>query len=140
MARATQATLQQLGPWLDEVRSLGIDGLVEKANGAFYQRRVGILHFHEDADGVAADVKIGGVWRRVPIDANAGKREVISLLEMEYVRRRPAPGGSRGRAALAPRTGVGRHGSERREGRRCEGFVAHAVSRRTLLGTIGVLW
>jgi hypothetical protein len=38
-------------------RRLGIEGLVEKKNGAFYRRRVGILHFHEDEDGVYADVK-----------------------------------------------------------------------------------
>ena len=84
MARATKATLQQLDPWLDEVRGLGIEGLVEKANGAFYQRRVGILHFHEDADGVFADVKVDGQWQRVPVDRAAGKRKVIRLLTATY--------------------------------------------------------
>jgi len=85
MARATKATLQVLDPWLDEVRHLGIDGLVEKANGAFYRRRVGILHFHEDGDGIQADVKVAGVWQRVAIDDPAGKRRVIDLLRTEYV-------------------------------------------------------
>ena len=84
MGRARKVTLQELEPWLAEVRGLGIDGLVEKANGAFYQRRVGILHFHEDADGVYADVKIGGEWQRVQIDRGHGKRTVISLLRKEY--------------------------------------------------------
>ena len=78
--RAKKATLQRLDPWLDEVRGLGIDGLVEKANGAFYQRRVGILHFHEDDDGVYADVKVDGEWERVQIDGAAGRRKVIGLL------------------------------------------------------------
>jgi hypothetical protein len=87
MGRATKATLQQLDPWLDEVRGLGIDGLVEKANGAFYQRRVGILHFHEDPTGVAADVKVQGEWQRVPIDRAAGRRKVVQLLRQEYVTR-----------------------------------------------------
>jgi hypothetical protein len=86
MARATKATLQQLDPWLDEVRALGIDGLVEKANGAFYQRRVGILHFHEDRDGVYADVKVDGEWQRVPVDDRQGKRKVVRLLERSYLR------------------------------------------------------
>lgn len=88
MARATKATLQQLEPWLQDVRGLGIEGLVEKANGAFYQRRVGILHFHEDADGVYADVKVDGEWQRVKIDRGRGKNTVLRLLRNEYGRRR----------------------------------------------------
>ena len=87
MARAKKTTLQQLDAWLDDVRALGIDGLVEKANGAFYQRRNGILHFHEDADGVYADVKVGGEWQRVQIDRAPGKRRVVTLLRKEYVER-----------------------------------------------------
>ena len=85
MARAKQTTLRELEPWLREVRALGIDALVEKANGAFYQRRVGILHFHEDADGVYADVKVAGEWQRVQIDRTPGKRKVLRLLRDEYV-------------------------------------------------------
>jgi hypothetical protein len=84
MGRATKATLAALDPWLAEVRALGIPGLVEKANGAFYQRRNGILHFHEDADGVYADVKVDGEWQRVAIGAAAGKRNVIRLLRGAY--------------------------------------------------------
>jgi hypothetical protein len=84
MARARKVTLQKLEPWLDSVRGIGIDGLVEKANGAFYQRRVGILHFHEDDGGVYADVKVRGEWQRVQIDRAEGKRRVIELLTREY--------------------------------------------------------
>ena len=67
---------------------MGIDGLIEKANGAFYQRRVGILHFHEDAEGVYADVKISGDWRRVEIDRADGRRRVLDLLRREYGEKR----------------------------------------------------
>jgi hypothetical protein len=88
MARATKATLQELDPWLEVVRGLGIHGLVEKANGAFYRGRVGILHFHEDDDGVHADVKVDGEWQRVQIDRGHGKRTVLALLRREYVGRR----------------------------------------------------
>lgn len=86
MSRARKATLEQLEPWLEQVRTLAIDGLVEKANGAFYQRRNGILHFHEDADGVYADVKVAGDWTRVQIDRGQGKRRVLALLRKEYVK------------------------------------------------------
>jgi hypothetical protein len=84
VGRATKATLQALDPWLDEVRRLGIDGLVEKANGAFYQRRNPILHFHEFPEGVHADVKIAGEWQRVRVDGAAGRRRVVHLLRTEY--------------------------------------------------------
>ena len=90
MARARKVTLQRLDPWLDEVRGLAIDGLLEKANGAFYKRRIGILHFHELGDGVYADVKIRGEWQRVAIDDEQGRRSVIDLLRAEYVV--PTPG------------------------------------------------
>ena len=83
--RAKQVTLEALEPWFVDVRALGIPGLVEKANGAFYQRRNGILHFHEDGDGVYADVKVAGEWERVGIDTAAGKRKVLSMLRQEYV-------------------------------------------------------
>ena len=85
MARARKATLEALEPFLEEVRALGIEGLVEKANGAFYQRRNGILHFHEDADGIHADVKVHDQWERVRIDRGHGKRRVLSMLRKEYL-------------------------------------------------------
>lgn len=84
VSRATKTTLAQLAPLLDEVRAIGIDGLIEKANGAFYQRRNGILHFHEDRDGVHADVKVGGEWQRVRVDRGPGKRTVVAILRKHY--------------------------------------------------------
>lgn len=77
-------TLEQLRPFLDDVHAVGIDGLIEKANGAFYQRRNPILHFHEDAEGVYADVKVSGAWERVQVDRGQGKRRVIGILRREY--------------------------------------------------------
>ena len=78
MRRARKATLDRLEPWLDEVRELGIDGLIEKANRAYYQRRVAILHFHEDEAGVYADMKVEGDRQRVQVDDDRGKRRVGS--------------------------------------------------------------
>lgn len=82
--RARKGTIETLAPLLEQVRALGIDGLVEKANGAFYQRRNGILHFHEDVTGVQADVKVDGVWQRVDITNAAGKQRVLRLLRRAY--------------------------------------------------------
>ena len=83
--RATKASLVRLEPLLAQVRGLGIDGLVEKANGAFYRRRTAILHFHEDSEGVYADVKVAGDWHRVTIAVAAGDREVLALLRGEHL-------------------------------------------------------
>jgi hypothetical protein len=86
VSRAKKATLQLLEPFLGEVRGLGIPNLVEKANGAFYQRRNGILHFHEDATGIQADVKVDGDWQRVEaVETAAGKRAVLNLLRRAYL-------------------------------------------------------
>ena len=84
MGRATKSTLESLAPFLDDVRAIGIDGLVEKANGAFYVRRTPVLHFHEDQDGVHADVKVDGDWQRVQLDRGHGKRTVLALLRRHY--------------------------------------------------------
>ena len=83
--RATKASLELLEPLLAEVRTLGIDGLIEKANGAFYRRRSAILHFHEDAEGVYADVKVEGDWHRVTVGCPGGDREVLALLRGEHL-------------------------------------------------------
>ena len=84
MGRATKDTIAALAPLYDEVRSLGITGLEVKANGAVYQRRNGILHFHEDATGVQADVKVEGEWQRIEVNNAAGRRRVVSLLRRHY--------------------------------------------------------
>jgi hypothetical protein len=84
MGRAKKVTIDALAPLYDEVRALGIDGLVVKANGAVYQKRNGILHFHEDATGVQADVKVGAAWERIEVNDAAGKRKVVALLRRHY--------------------------------------------------------
>ena len=84
MGRATKQTIESLAALYDEVRALDIDGLIVKANGAVYQKRNGILHFHEDATGVQADVKVDGVWHRVEANDAAGKRRIVALLRRHY--------------------------------------------------------
>jgi hypothetical protein len=56
MKHATAATLAALQPVLDELRGLG--RLVERTPGAFYLRSKAFLHFHEDASGLYADLKL----------------------------------------------------------------------------------
>ena len=56
MKHAGPATLQALAPLLARVRAL--PGLVERTPGCFYLGAKAFLHFHEDASGTHADVKL----------------------------------------------------------------------------------
>jgi hypothetical protein len=84
VGRAKKQTIEALAAVYAEVRALQIPGLEIKANGAVYQKRNGILHFHEDGTGVQADVKVNGEWQRVEVNDAAGKRKVVALLKRHY--------------------------------------------------------
>jgi hypothetical protein len=53
---AGTATLSLLDPLLTEIRKRPL--LREKSPGAFYCKSKAFLHFHEDAAGIFADVKL----------------------------------------------------------------------------------
>ena len=59
MKHAGPATLATLEPLLYRLRQR--DPLKEKTPGAFYLKSAAFLHFHEDASGTFADVKLDGV-------------------------------------------------------------------------------
>ena len=68
MKHASPATLQQLEPLLARIR--GLTGLAERKPGTFYRRSSAFLHFHEDAAGIFADVKLNGVeFERLPVSS-----------------------------------------------------------------------
>ncbi len=56
MKHAGAGTLALLGDLLVEVRKRPL--LREKSPGSFYVKSKGYLHFHEDAAGIFADVKL----------------------------------------------------------------------------------
>jgi hypothetical protein len=51
-------TLAALEPLLRQVRQR--PSLVERTPGCFYRKSVAFLHFHEDATGTFADIKLSG--------------------------------------------------------------------------------
>jgi hypothetical protein len=55
---AGDRALDALEPLLAQVRML--PSLIEKKRGIFYRKSKAFLHFHEDAAGLFADVKLGG--------------------------------------------------------------------------------
>ncbi len=58
MKHAGAAALDQLEPLLAAIRLL--PGLTEKGRGVFYRKGRAFLHFHEDAAGLFADVRLTG--------------------------------------------------------------------------------
>jgi hypothetical protein len=58
MRHARPETLDELEPVLKEIRAL--PGLTERKRGIFYRKAQAFLHFHEDPEGLFADVKLGG--------------------------------------------------------------------------------
>jgi len=58
MKHAGPQALADLETLLVEIRLLS--GLNERKPGIFYRRGQAFLHFHEDAAGLFADVKLGG--------------------------------------------------------------------------------
>jgi hypothetical protein len=56
MKHATPATLKELTPLLDQLRSF--QGLLEKSPGSFYRKSKAFCHFHEDPLGIFVDVRL----------------------------------------------------------------------------------
>ena len=76
MKHAGQATLDQLEPFLDELRS--IPGLVEKNRGVFYRRSKAFLHFHEDPSGLHADVRVGAEFERQRVETDDERANLLA--------------------------------------------------------------
>ena len=58
MKHAGSQALDALEPLLARVRAL--PGLTERARGVFYRRSKAFLHFHEDPQGLFADIRSAG--------------------------------------------------------------------------------
>ena len=77
MKHATSATLDKLEPLLAKLRE--IPGLKEKSRGCFYRKSKSFLHFHEDPAGFFADIDDGSEWRRMPVNSEMEKEELIEV-------------------------------------------------------------
>jgi len=82
MKHAGPATLDELEPYLAEIRTLA--KLTEKKRGTFYKKSVAVLHFHEDAAGIFADVKIDGDWQRMDVTKEAARKKLVGVMRKEF--------------------------------------------------------
>jgi hypothetical protein len=75
MKHATAFTLDKLEPLLIQLRE--IPGLKEKSRGCFYRKSKSFLHFHEDPAGIFSDIYDGTEFKRMPVNSESEKRELI---------------------------------------------------------------
>jgi len=73
--------LVALEPLLTEVRRAA--GLVERKPGIFYRKSKAFLHFHEDAAGMFADVKLAanGDYTRLRVSTAAERKAFVAALK-----------------------------------------------------------
>ena len=78
MKHAGPEALDRLEPLLTLLRD--VPGLREKNRGTFYRGSRAFLHFHEDATGLFADVRVHTDFERMRVSTAAEQRRLIRLV------------------------------------------------------------
>jgi hypothetical protein len=78
MKHATEKTLLELTPLLDELRKRPMR---EKKLGIFYVRSKSFLHFHEDPSGLFADLRVGEEFERFAVNTKAEQAVLLKAVD-----------------------------------------------------------
>lgn len=78
MKHAGQGSLDLLEDLLVKIRGYSV--LTERKRGTFYKKSSAFLHFHEDPDGLFADLKTGPDWERYRVSTKAEKAAFLDLV------------------------------------------------------------
>lgn len=79
MKHADPASLAQLAALLERIRALG--HLTERKPGIFYLRSGAFLHFHEDPQGLFADVKTDGTaFTRLAVNSAVEQDALLAVV------------------------------------------------------------
>lgn len=78
MKHAGEDALNGIEPLLKRIRRY--DVLNERGRGKFYRKSTAFLHFHEDPAGMFADLKVGGDWKRFPVNSPSEQAKLLSEL------------------------------------------------------------
>jgi hypothetical protein len=81
MKHATDPALDRVEPLLRELRKLEL--LREKKRGTFYRKSNAFLHFHEDPAGMFCDIKVAGVFQRLPVNTAAERKVLLRAARAE---------------------------------------------------------
>jgi hypothetical protein len=84
MKHATPATLDTIEPLLAGLRK--VPGLRERQRGIFYRKSIAYLHFHEDPEGLFADVKLASHWKRLNVTTKVAKRNLLQAVKNDLSR------------------------------------------------------
>lgn len=79
MKHATATALSELADLLDQIRSK--PGLNEKKPGIFYRKSKSFLHFHEDPEGLFADLRAGGDFDRYPVNTRQEWNVLLAAID-----------------------------------------------------------
>jgi hypothetical protein len=79
MKHAGTAALANLSGLLDQIRTR--DGLKEKKFGIFCRKSKSFLHFHEDPEGIFADLSVGPDFDRYPVNTQKEWKALLSAID-----------------------------------------------------------
>ena len=78
MKHAGDAALDLIEPLLREIRAC--EGLVERKRGIWHRNSRAFLHFHEDLDGMFADLRVGADFERFRVSSASEQRAFLRRL------------------------------------------------------------
>jgi len=78
MKHVGKASLDSITGLLSDVGSR--PELTEKKPGIFYRKSKAFLHFHEDPDGLFADVKTARGFERLPVNTPEQREELLACI------------------------------------------------------------
>jgi hypothetical protein len=82
---ADASALDRLESMLVQLRSM--PDLKEVRRGVFYRRSKAFIHFHDDAAGLYADVRLGGDFERYRVETEDERRHVIGEISTALSKR-----------------------------------------------------
>jgi hypothetical protein len=85
MKHAGPGALTALSDLLTSLRTW--TALVERRPGIFYVKGKAFLHFHEDPAGLFADLRLGGEWRRLPVNSPDEQAELLAVIDRAHLQR-----------------------------------------------------
>lgn len=99
MRHAGPVTLARIAPLLAELRARPV--LRERRPGVFELGSRAFLHFHDDPDGVYADVRLANAFVRMPVVSASEQADLLDRVD-------GCLSGAEARAAVRGRRGKGR--------------------------------